>query len=182
MKKNTLTKSNGGKKGFILAHNSRVQSISAGKGQWQNLDTFGHIASIIKDSCHSCLILSELFFFLIYNLGPQMREICTSTFMVGFPMSMKTIKSISTEHAQCQLNLNKPLLRFSSRVFLGCVKLSVKSNFHPSSKQSSFHSPLSSCSTPLCLSFMHTLSLSPVFPIYIICNKSLVYEFVIHIV
>lgn len=63
MKKNTLTKSNGGKKGFILAHNSRVQSISAGKGQWQNLDTFGHIASIIKDSCHSCLILSELFFF-----------------------------------------------------------------------------------------------------------------------
>lgn len=59
------------KKGFILAHTSRVQSIIVGKSSWQELEAAGHIAFTIKKQQAMAVHYCSVPLIHVYSPGSQ---------------------------------------------------------------------------------------------------------------
>lgn len=82
-----------------------------------------------------------------------------------FPQQVRQSRQSSPNMSTGQLDLNNPLLRFSSWMFLGCVKLTIIINFIPL-----VHSPPSPDLLPPPFSLTHAHSVSPLSIISLSCN------------
>lgn len=113
------------------------------------------MASTVKNSCHTCLLLDVFISFHLQSRPPNQGRV--KIFILSeSSYSLRQLIESSRNMSTGQFDLNNHLSRFSSWMFQGCVKLAIKINFHPSCTQSS--PPLIS-SLHLSLLYMHILCL-----------------------
>jgi hypothetical protein len=114
LQSDTLPKSNGKVKGFILAHSSGCQSFIAEKARRQELEATGHITSTAERRekwAHRCFLVSASSLHLSSSETNQGSALPTSRV---FPPWLTQLQKCLTDIPRSQYNPASSSLRFSS--------------------------------------------------------------------
>lgn len=116
------------------------------------------MASTVKNSCHTCLLLDMFISFHLQSRPPNQGRV--KIFIPGgSSYSLRQLIESSRNMSTGQFDLNNHLSRFSSWMFQGCVKLAIKLTFIPL-----VHNPPLPWSPPsTSLSYTCTFSVSFIF-------------------